>query len=126
MNNSFSHPNMISSSSGGFLSKDDKTLVKQNLRLILSTTRTELYGDPYFGTNLKRLLFDPNDIVLKDLVIDNVFLAIRMYLKEITVARSDITITQHKQMLVCSIKFQYNKDGTNDLYRINLITNEEV
>ena len=126
MSNSFSHPNMISSASGGFLSKDDKTLVKQNLRLILSTSRTELFGDPYFGTNIKRLMFDPNDIVLKDLVIDNIYLAIRMFVKEITVPRKNIMITQNKQMLVCSIKFMYNKDGTNDLFKINLITNEEV
>ncbi len=121
---SFSHPNMISSVSGMFLSKDEKTLIKQNLKLLLLTTKTELFGDPYFGTNLKNLIFEQNDVILKDLAIDDIYSAVKTYMAEITLLRKNIEVEQTRERIDITLKYTYNKDGTNDLLKIKLITDE--
>ena len=124
---SFSFPDMIDSYSGGFNAIQDKEAVKQNLQLLLYSIKTELLGDPYYGTNLQKLIFDPNDIVVKDQVIDEIYMSIRLFMKEITVKRSDIKIIQDKKGTVgIKLNLTYNKDGTNDLLSIQLISNEEI
>lgn len=124
---SFSFPDMIDQYSGGFNYIQDKAAVKQNLQLLLYSIKTELLGDPYYGTNLQKLIFDPNDIVVKDQVIDEIYMSIRLFMKEITVRRNDIQITQDKKGTVgIKLKLIYNKDGTNDLLSIQLISNEEI
>lgn len=125
MSNSFTFPDMIGNKSGNFNSIDNKQAVKQNLSLLLLSIKTELLGDPYFGTNLQKLIFDPNDIVIKDLVIDEIYNSIKVFAKEITVQRKNITIKQEKGKLYATLRLTYNKDNTNDLYNIVLITNEE-
>lgn len=124
---SFSFPNMIDRYSGGFNPIEDKAAVKQNIILMLHSIKTELLGDPYYGTNLQKLIFDPNDIVVKDQVIDEIYVAIRLFIKEVTLLRKDIKITQDKKGTVgVNLKVTYNKDNTNDLLSIQLISNEEI
>lgn len=124
---SFSFPNMIDRYSGGFNPIEDKSAVKQNIILMLHSIKTELLGDPYYGTNLQKLIFDPNDIVVKDQVIDEIYVAIRLFIKEVTLLRKDIKITQDKKGTVgVNLKVTYNKDNTNDLLSIQLISNEEI
>lgn len=124
---SFSFPDMLDKYSGGFNPIDDKEAVKQHIRLVLQSVKTELLGDPYYGTNLQKLVFDPNDVVVKDQVIDEVSIAIRLFVKEVTVKRKDIRITQdNKGTIGVSINLTYNKDSTNDLLNIQLISNEEI
>lgn len=127
MSKSFSFPNLIDSKSGGFKEITDKEAVKQNIRLLLYSSKTELLGDPYFGTNLKRLIFEPNDVIIRDLVIDEILTVIRTFVKEVTVTRDDIKITQtNKSTIEISIKMVYNKDGENDLLSIPLVSGEEI
>ena len=52
---SFAFPNMLSSTQANLIS--DKEAVKSNLKLLLSSERLSLFGDPYFGSRLKRALF---------------------------------------------------------------------
>ena len=53
--------NMYNSMGSFNSTKSYKELVKQNLTLLLRTYKCELYGDPYFGTNLAKLYHEPND-----------------------------------------------------------------
>lgn len=125
MPNSFSFPDMIDNNSGGYKYIDDKESIKQNLRLLLLSKKTELLGDPYFGTNLQRLIFDPNDIIIKDLVVDEIYNVIKIFMKEIFIERKNITITKNKGNLYVNLNLIYKLDRTNDLYNIILISNEE-
>ena len=69
----------------------DKDATMQNLKLLLETSKGELFGDPYFGTNLKKMIYDQNDIILKDLVIDDIYTAIKTFMPQIEVDRKDIS-----------------------------------
>lgn len=125
--NSFSFPDMINKYSGGFNAIGNKEAVKQHIQLLLHSIKTELLGDPFYGTDLQRLIFDPNDIVVKDRVIDEIYMAIRLFVKEVIITRKDIKITQDKRGTASvELKLTYDKDGTNDLLNIQLISSEEI
>jgi len=57
----------------------DKKAAINNLKLVLGSCKHELLGDPFFGTSLREYFFMPNDVWVKDLVIDTVYEAIRRY-----------------------------------------------
>ena len=59
---------------------EDHEATSQNLRLLLLSDKTSLFGDPYYGTILKRLMFNQNDIVLQDIVIDAIYTAILQFM----------------------------------------------
>ena len=117
--------NMYNSMGSFNSTKSYKELVKQNLTLLLRTYKCELYGDPYFGTNLAKLYHEPNDPIARDLAIDEIYESIVLFMKEITVRRDDISIVSKRDGMDITIKFVYNKDGKNVMFSIPLVSNLE-
>lgn len=122
---SFSHPNMLDQKSGGFKVGDEASLIRQNIKLLLNSTKKELLGDPYFGTNLKRYLFEPNDLVLRDLIIDEVYNAIRLFIKQVSLERNSIVVTLNNNKLTISFKLLYNYNKQIDVFSIVLMEGDE-
>ena len=46
---------------------------KQSIRLLVSSECGEFFGDPDFGIHLKRYFFEQNDIILRDILIDEIY-----------------------------------------------------
>lgn len=103
----------------------DHEATAQNLKLLLMSDRNGLFGDPYFGTILKRLMFEQNNVVLRDIVIDAIYTAVLQYMPQIKVLRKDITITQDGSKIYINIKATNMLDFQTDLYNINLLNFEE-
>lgn len=92
----------------------DNSAAINNLMLLLASDKRTLFGDPFFGTELKKYLFDQNSNVVKDIVIDQIYSAIITYVPQIIIKREDIDIKQEKTSLYASIKYQYiNSDELN-------------
>ena len=123
---SFEFPNMINSNSGRFNDVVDKDAAAQNLRLLLLSSKTSLLGDPYFGTNLKKLLFNPNDNIVKDLVIDEIYTAISVFMPEIIISRNDIQIVEQMGKLFVTINALFEKSMVRNLFTIPLTSVEET
>lgn len=119
---SFAFPNMLSSTQANLIS--DKTAVKSNLKLLLSSERLSLFGDPYFGSQLKRALFEQASSLVVDLMIDEIYTTIITFIPQVFLTRKDITITTDGTDLFAHINYIYVPDNTSDLYSINL-TNYE-
>lgn len=102
----------------------DHEATASNLKLLLLSDKTGLFGDPYFGTNLKRLLFEPNNVVLQDIVIDEIYTAILQFMPQIRIERSNISIVSSGTDLYVTIRALNLLDYTTDLYNINLISYE--
>ena len=66
----------------------------QNLKLLLLSDRGSFFGDPYYGTIIKQLIFEPNNYILRDIVIDAIYTTILQFMPQILVKRKDITIIQ--------------------------------
>ena len=88
--------------------------------------RTSLYGDPYFGTLIKKFLFEQNNIVLQDMIIDEIYTAILIFMPQIKVEREDITVTSDGVDVFTSVKCLNLLDFTTNLYNINLTADGEV
>ena len=121
---SIAFPIMLGNSSTNIIKDHDAT--SSNLKLLLLSDKTSLFGDPYFGTNIKKLIHDQNNIVLRDLVIDDIYTAITTFMPQIIVKRGDIKVTSDRSNVYVNIKCLNLIDYTTDLYNINLTSDEEL
>ena len=120
---SIAFPDIFSKTSVNMVEDYDASL--QNLLLLLWSNKGELFGDPYYGTNLKRYLFDQNDVILRDLVADDIYTAIKLFMPQITVDRKDIIIKSDNRGTITANIMATNKlDFTTDLYSIVLLQSE--
>jgi phage baseplate assembly protein W len=104
----------------------DKSATLSNLKLLLASDKRSLFGDPYFGTNLKKLTFEQNNQILRDLVIDDIYTAIIDFMPQIWVRRSDITIRSERAKIYVEIRATNLLDYQTNLYTIDLTEMEEV
>lgn len=120
---SLAWPDMFTSVETKLLS--DKKAVASNLILLLNSERMELFGDPYYGAMLKPIIFQPNNSIIADLLIDEILNTLQNYMPQIYVTRSNIEIRSDKINLYAIIRVTYRKDSTSDLYTINLTNNQQ-
>nr|DAJ89545.1 MAG TPA: lysozyme [Caudoviricetes sp.] len=101
---SISFPDMLTSSKT--LTVNDLEATKQNLFLLLNSEKGELFGDPYFGIKLKRYTFEPNNFILKDILIDDIYTQSALFMPQLKINRNDIKLTtdQTKGKLTGRIK----------------------
>jgi phage baseplate assembly protein W len=84
---------------------------KQNSFLILQSERGELVCDPYFGLMLKHYIFNQNNYILKDILIDTIYTQLALFLPQIKVDRNSIEIIQDKERGRSYCRFS----GTNQI-----------
>lgn len=89
---------------------------RQNTELLLHSERGELLGDPYYGILLKRYLFEQNNYILRDILIDVIYTQLAIFMPQLKINRRDIKIIQDKEKgkLYCSFS------GINQIdYQVN-------
>lgn len=103
---------------------EDHAATAQNLQLLLLSDRGSFFGDPYYGTVIKQLIFEPNNYILRDIVIDAIYTVILQFLPQVLVNRRDITIVQKGADIFVTIKAINMLDYQTDMYNINLLNYE--
>lgn len=119
---SIKFPDMFNSVTTNLVSDHEATA--QNLKLMLLSDRGTLFGDPYFGTLWRKLLFDQNDAVLRDLIIDDVLTSIQMFMPQLLVKREDIKVISDRYTVNINIKATNLLDYNTDMYSIKLMEDE--
>lgn len=120
---SIQFPEMFTRTVTNTVSDYDATL--QNLKMLLWSEKGELFGDPYYGTGLKKYLYDQNDVVLIDILIDDIYTAITLFMPQIKVERNDIQLYRSgKGKVSVEIKALNQADFSTDLYNIVLLEAE--
>lgn len=104
----------------------DHTATLSNLKLLLASERTSLLGDPYFGTILKRVIYEQNDAILIDIIIDELYTSILTFMPQIKLSRNDITVTSNGIDVFAHIKGVNLIDYQTDMFTINLTSTEGV
>ena len=122
--NAVKFPNMISANKTNITKDIDAT--RQNLKLLLLSDKGTLMGDPYFGSNLKKLLYEYNNVILKDLVIDDIFSAINTFMPQIRVLRENINVIAQGNTVRVTITAQNLLDYSFAEYEVNLLSVEEM
>ena len=94
---SFKFPNMFGSTSSQIWKPEEyNQATKQNLMLLLQSERGELTCDPYFGILLKHYMFNQNNYILKDILIDTLYTQIAIFLPQIKIKRENVTLITDK------------------------------
>ena len=65
---SFNFPDMLGSVNSNLLK--DKAAIESNLTLLLSAEKLSLFGDPFYGSQLKPFIFEQGEPLIVDLLID--------------------------------------------------------
>lgn len=120
---SLAWPQMFSNNNTSLNLVQDKDAIKSNLKLLLNSEKLSLFGDPYFGTSLKQVIFQPNSTPIVDLIVDELYTTICTYIPQVFLTRSDIKIKSDQVDLFAIINVTYRLDNTSDLYTINLTNN---
>lgn len=101
---------------------------KQNTKILLQCERGELIGDPYFGLMLKHFLFDQNNYVLRDQIIDMIYTQLAVFIPQVFVERKNINIFQdrEKAKLYCEFSGINQIDYTTNTYQLVLMNESET
>lgn len=121
---SFSFPNMFSN--GSTKIKYDRDATKQNLLLLLMSIKQSLFGDPNYGTNIKKLIFEQNNHILRDIVIDDIQSNIAVFLPQIQVQRKDIELVSQGNTLYVNLRARNMIDYSFEDFSLALYALEET
>ena len=99
----------------------------QNTKLVLQSMRGELFGDPYFGLMLKKLMFDQNSYILKDTIIDMIYTQLAIFIPQVKVRRQDIDIVQDREKgkLYCNFSGINQIDYQHNTFNLVLLEDNE-
>ena len=103
---------------------DNLVQLKSNVRNLLLTKKGERVGQPNFGTNLHRLLFEPNDDSLEDKIFQAVDSAVRLWLPQLTINEINIEATNemkdsHEVSVSITFTANYNSQSVKVDFNIN-------
>lgn len=115
---SFGFPEMLHTARSNIVC--DKAAIRSNIKLLLSSERGTHFGDPYFGAALKQALFEPSTSVIVDLMIDELYTTITIFMPQVHVERKQIVLSLVDEDIIATIPYVYIPDNTSDLYQINL------
>lgn len=126
---SIAFPKMFTNNNTNLVKDYQATL--SNLKMLLYSDKYGLLGDPYYGTNIKRMLFnqsgafiDQEDVPLREIFIDDIYTAICIFMPQIKVDRNNIDIVQTKTKAYAAILCTNLVDKTTNLYNINLTSTD--
>lgn len=103
----------------------DKQATKNNIKLLLGSEKTTLFGDPYFRIRLKYYMFEQNGRLIKDIIIDEIYTQIKTFIPQVNIKRNDIDIVQdEKGKLTANIRITYVTDYTQENYSLVLLREE--
>lgn len=120
---SIAFPQMFNTNSTNIIK--DFNATKQNTLLLLRSEKGELFGDPYFGIRLKRYLFDQNNYILKDIIIDEIYTQLALFMPQLIVERRDIKIQQDRAKLYCTFKATNQANFKTDMYSLVLYDEDD-
>ena len=115
---SIAFPDMLSSANTNLVEGREATI--SNMRLLLASWKTSLFGDPYFGCNIKRFIYEQSNVILRDLIIDDIHLSLQQFMPQLVVNREDIVVRLEKQSIYVDINCINKLDNQVNLYTIEL------
>lgn len=121
---SIAFPKMFNNASTNII--DDHDATESNLKLLLLSEKNELLGDPYFGVQLRKYIFEQNNSVMDTMLIDDIYTAIALFMPQLVVRRQDIKLYHDGIDLRCSIVGTNQLNFQVDSYDIVLLREEEV
>lgn len=121
---SLAFPDMFTSSRTKLFK--DHAASASNLRLLLGSDKYSLLGDPEFGTNVKKVIYSNNSVILKDIIIDDIYTAILMFMPQLQLTRKNIQIYQREAYIAAVVQVLNKIDYVLDTYEIRLTDTDKL
>jgi phage baseplate assembly protein W len=96
--------------------------IKSNLINLLLTSKGERPFNPQFGSNFKRLLFEPLTDTLTESIKENILTSINTYIPEIIVTGMNITPNTEENSITAMVSYRLRISGTKDQIYIDFST----
>ena len=119
---SISFPKMFNKNTT--LVNSDNAAIMQNLSTLLLSAAGGMKDDPYFGVNLKRYMFDQNNYILRDILIDEIYTQIKVFMPQLQVERKQISLVQQDATVYVKIQALKLDDYTTNMYQLALFSEE--
>lgn len=120
---SIAFPKMISHNYVQTVSDYDATM--QNMKLLLNSEKGEFVFDPFFGIRLKRYMFEQNNGILMDILIDEIYEQLVIFMPQLIIKRKDITLSSDRAKIYANIKARNQRDFELNSYNLVLFNNQE-
>lgn len=122
--NSLKFPKMFEGNSVAVETNSLKATMQDTI-LLFGSEPGELFGDPFFGLHLKRFMFNQNNYVLRDILIDEIYTKLKVFAPQLDVDRNNIKIIQDGVKLKARFKAINKIDFTTNMYELVLLQEEE-
>lgn len=119
----------------------DYDAIKVNLKSLLMSNRGGLFGDPYYGLNMKKILWaqaaapltldkrveinNNNKVITEELLKDEIFTAIYSYMPQVSISRDDIDIKVSGNLVEASIDVKADSKIPSNLFNIKILMDED-
>lgn len=126
MSYSISFPDMFNKSHVNLENGYDA--IRQDLILLLGSNKGGLYGDPWFGTEIKSILWDQahNDIAIK-IIQEQVYESIYSYMpNNVTINSDDIVVNIIDNYVNVQINLSAYSNKENDMLSISLLNENSI
>ena len=100
----------------------DMNATKQNTYLLLSSQVKKMFGDPAYGTHLLKFMFQPNSLMIRDMIVDDIYNTIALYMPQLRLNRKDIEIINDEVLgkITCKFKATNIANYETDTYQLVL------
>ena len=106
--------------------KTDMEATLQNIILTLKTEKGTLFGDPYMGIRLKRYIYEQNNYILKDIIIDEIYTQLALFVPQLIFERKDIEIiTENSDKAKLYCRFKARNKANYEIETYNLVLYQE-
>ena len=124
--NSIGFPKMFQGNSTIIFDDEENKASMSCLHLLLGSEAGTLFGDPDFGIKLRRYLFDQNNYVLRDILIDELYTKISIFCPQLYLERKNIRIDTDGSKLYARITCKNQENFQTNTYNLVLYESEEL
>ena len=108
--------------------KNDYDAIRQNIVLLIGSNKRGLYGDPWFGTDIKQILWEPNHKdMIKHIIQDRIYEDIYSYMpNNVEIKKDDIVVNIIDNYASVKINLSAYSNKENDMLSIDLLNENDV
>ncbi len=95
---------------------DHRNLIRSSIQRILGTVRGERVMQPEFGSNLRKMLFEPIDNILVEDIREGIKNTIESQDPRVIVTGIDFDFDYDNHTIYIAISYKYNRTGLEDSF----------
>lgn len=114
-----SFPNIVNVINGNCQCSTETKSINECLGLLLTSSKGEFLGDPDFGTDIHRYIFDHNDVAMEEIVKSQILDAVSQYMDRIEM--TDISIEREDNLVRITLSYSIRNSNIGDEYELVIL-----